>query len=161
MQTQLSFAVRGGRTADKTYFGHTFYFIADTDTEKYYSSNDFRCEFGQTVCMPMHVYHFPSATSVVVLETIALRPAFQSRAAPDPESPPPVAWNENLTFWCPFVLVPVWVPPNCGFSGEPAAKLAICAFAICHPAAKGERQKGIGKKVTKSVKKSDKTVTKR
>ena len=33
--------------------------------------------------------------------------------------------------------------------------------SLSHPAAKGGRQKGIGKKVTKSVKKGDKTVTKR
>ena len=26
----------GGRIADENYFGHNFYFIADTDTEKYY-----------------------------------------------------------------------------------------------------------------------------
>ena len=37
--------------ADQNYFGNNFYFIADTDTEKYYIlfSNYFRYEFGQTV----------------------------------------------------------------------------------------------------------------
>ena len=31
-----SLQFRGGRIADNNYFGHNFYFIADTDTEKYY-----------------------------------------------------------------------------------------------------------------------------
>ena len=44
-----SLHIEGGRTADKNCFRNNSDFIADTDTEKYFLSNYFRYEFGQTV----------------------------------------------------------------------------------------------------------------
>ena len=35
---------------------------------------------------------------------------------------------ENFTFWYPFVLVPVWVPPNVGCGGLKQVDLSFCVL---------------------------------
>ena len=45
-------AFQRGRIADEKDFEKNFYFIADTDREKYNFLNDFRYDFGQTILTP-------------------------------------------------------------------------------------------------------------